>query len=111
MEFDMSTEMRLIILGLASLASFGCWFNLFVARMERNGTDRGFTAFLVVAGVSVTGGVYALMVWDIREILLLLLCFGASGIPMIVGSVHRFNQERRKREERKRREAEDVLDE
>lgn len=105
----MTVEVRLIILGLAALVEFGCWFNSFVARLERLGSDRGYTAFLVVAGVAFTIVVYSLMVWNMRDILLLVLCFGASGFPMILGSVQRFNEARHKTERRKRAKVEDVL--
>lgn len=105
----MTERVRMIILGLGALAVFGCWYNTLVAKMEARGTDRGYTAFLVVLGVATTVVVYALMVWNIQASILLLLCFVVSGTPMIVGSVKRHAAQRLALETERRQEAEEAL--
>jgi uncharacterized membrane protein YjfL (UPF0719 family) len=72
----------------AVLFVFGMLYNALTAWMERNGYDRGYTAFLVVGGVAVTVvAVHWAIGW--QAVLVLLLAFAASGIPMIIGSMMR----------------------
>lgn len=68
------------------LACFGVMYNLLVDRMG----DRkfGYVAFLVVLGVLITLGAAALVV-PIVYVLIIVLLFGVSGLPMIVGDVLR----------------------
>ena len=77
----------LAVMGI--LALFGLGYNAFVAWIEKNGHDRGFTALLVVGGTVVTLiGSLALIGWE--STLLVVLCFVASGTPMIIGSLIRY---------------------
>ena len=81
-----------VVLGLLFL--FGAAYNLLVAWLEHKGYDEGYTSLLVVGGVLVTLAASALLVgW--YNALLVLLCFAASGLPMILGSLARYARARR----------------
>jgi len=82
--------------GAVGLAVFGVLYDCWVAVLERQGHDRGYMAFVVALGSLVTlcvGGVVlgalagplvGLVAWGV-----MVCCFVASGIPMIIGSVRR----------------------
>jgi len=72
--------MGLFLLGLA--------YNALVGRLERTGMARGYTAFLVVAGVLFTLARVGVAT-NAETAAIVLACFGASGLPMIVGSMRR----------------------
>lgn len=79
-----------VFLVLVGLACFGVLFNeLVVNNAEKYlPLDHGITAFEVVFGVLVTQiGISYITGFDILPIAL--LCFAASGIPMIIGSLRR----------------------
>jgi predicted PurR-regulated permease PerM len=87
------------------LLAFGIFYNRFVAWLERYGHDRGYMAFIVVAGVAVTGTgavIIQAALTDLATALafgaILLACFIASGLPMIWGSVTRHVQHRQRDE-------------
>lgn len=82
---------------LEALLIGGVAYNAFVAWLEREGRDRGFTALLVVIGVLITLVGYA-CISGIKYALLAFFCFAASGIPMIAGSVWRYSQHRKQDE-------------
>lgn len=75
----------LAALVLISLFLFGLGYNWLVAWLEEKRYDRGYTAFLVVGGSAVTLAAGALLV-GLEPVLWLLVCFAASGLPMVVGS-------------------------
>lgn len=96
---------------LGALFVFGFFYDRFVAWMEREGYDEGFTAILVTFGVLATLLGYGVLVYAAFELgvcvdggaalattaitlLALLGCFGASGFWMIVGSVWRYIERR-----------------
>lgn len=84
---------------LAALLVFGLVYNEFVAWLERSKRDRGYTAFLVVGGTLVTlGG--AVFLIGLLPVGLVLACFAASGLPMVIGSASRNAAERRNDEEK-----------
>ena len=74
---------------LAALALFGVIYNHWVAQLENNGHDRGYMAFIVAAGVLVTllGATFLV---GVEVAVWTLLCFVASGLPMIAGSISRY---------------------
>lgn len=78
---------------IAGLFLFGLVYNVFVAWLEKMGHDKGYTAFLVVGGTLVTLAGLA-VITDIETAILAIGCFGASGLPMILGSVGRHVRER-----------------
>jgi hypothetical protein len=62
-----------------------------VGPIERTSPPLGVTAWEVVGGVLFTAVVFGMIAgWE--HMLLLLLCFSASGIPMIVGSYLRHHE-------------------
>jgi len=75
---------------LGALVVFGLLYDRYVTAIERRPEGhRGYTAFLVVAGVAIT---VALMIPVIgvdafNHIVVAFLC---SGLPMIIGSVQRY---------------------
>ncbi len=84
---------------LVGLLAFGCGYNALVAWLEKNGHDRGYTAFLVVGGCLATIlGVGFLLGRD--SALTVFLCFAASGLPMVVGSMARYAQKERSQQQR-----------
>ena len=101
-----------ILVVLGALVVFGYFYNRFVAWMEGQGYDEGYTAYLVVGGVMVTEISAAIMVYLMlwrgicvmgddalaiatESLGLHLLAYLASGLPMIVGATLRHAQERR----------------
>lgn len=74
---------------LAGLFLFGVGFNWLTELAERRGWIEGYTALFVVIGVAVTvAGTGFVIGW--LHVLYLMLAFGASGLPMIVGSIARY---------------------
>jgi hypothetical protein len=93
MEYD-----RKLALILISLHLFSWGHDALVGWMERKGHMNGFTSLFVVLGVAYTVGAMGIIIgWD--NVQLLALAFIASGIPMIVGSISRYIQERKAEEE------------
>ena len=77
-----------------ALLLFGLAYNALVERLEREVPDHGYTSFLVSGGVLVTiMGASILIGW--QSALLVLICFTASGLPMIIGSMSRWLHQRR----------------
>lgn len=97
MEYILTVSINLyqLIIACLVLALFGMGYNAWVAHLKRNGDDRGFMSLIVVVGCAVTGVVFGLAT-DPWLILPFLLCFGASGTPMALGSIHRYIDERRR---------------
>jgi len=74
------------------LILFGIAYDKFVAKLEHEGSDQGFTALLVAAGVAVTLfgiGIMDLFV-NLNAGLIGVMCFASSGLPMIFGSLRRY---------------------
>ena len=78
-------DWRLIGSVLFGLFMFGCAYNYFVGAL--NGKKDGYLAMLVAAGVAMTLLGVAIVSW--QAAVLVLACFAASGIPMIIGEVSR----------------------
>lgn len=78
-----------IVRVLLMLALCGVLYDRYVVDIiERTQPALGVTAYEVVGGVLFTL-VGLMMLTDIQTFLVALLCFAASGIPMILGSHHR----------------------
>jgi ACR3 family arsenite efflux pump ArsB len=71
---------------------YGIAFNYFVDQL--NGRKDGYLSLLVAAGVGVTLIGVAIISW--QAAVLVLACFTASGIPMIIGEISRNIQMREK---------------
>ena len=78
----------------AVLVVFGIGYNWLVERIEADDGERGYLSLLVVGGVLITLGAYALL-RGIGAGLEVALLFAASGTPMIVGSIAREMRDRR----------------
>ena len=91
-------DWKLIGSVLFGLFMFGCSFNALVDYLK----DRsdGYLAMLVTAGVGITLIGAAIISW--QAAVLLLACFAASGIPMIIGEIARSIQMREKALRRQR---------
>ena len=93
---------------LTALFAFGIGYNTLVDWMERNGHDRGYTAFLVVGGCLATIlGAFFLV--GLEDTILIFLCFAASGLPMTVGSMSRHARRERDNERKAEGIARDIL--
>lgn len=78
---------------LVALFVTGLGYNKFVEYVQAQLPDRhGVTAFLVVGGVMITLTGFLILA-GLSNYLLALKCFIASGVPMIIGSVKRFDRE------------------
>ena len=103
-------DWKLIGAVLFGLFMYGWAYNAFVGSME--GRKDGYLAMLVAAGVGTTLVGVAVISW--QAALLVLVCFAASGIPMIIGEIARTirKRERALRVQRLIAEAEakDILD-
>lgn len=79
---------------------FGWLYNWAVAALQASGRERGATAWLVVGGVLVTLAGAGLIV-GFETTWVVLLLFGASGLPMIIGAWKRYTDERKAEEARR----------
>ena len=70
---------------LFGLFMFGWAYDAFVGALQER--KDGYLAMLVAAGVGITLVGVAIISW--QAALLVLACFAASGIPMIVGEISR----------------------
>ena len=108
MTMQISTETWLV-LALVGLALFGWVFNRLVQQLEDETPEHGYTAFLVVVGVTVTVLVLTPFI-GVPAAVLLLAGFLASGLPMIIGSVGRALARLRSEREALRAEARRAMD-
>lgn len=97
----------LAAIGLALV--FGMGYDQVVGWLERNGHDRGYTAFLVVGGVAFTLLIGLLLVGQ-GAVLWMFVLFSASGLFMVLGSWSRSSQRRKADEEGAKRIAREALD-
>lgn len=74
---------------LLGLAIFGVLYNRWVESLEKQGHDRGYMGFIVALGCGVTLAGAAFIV-GLETTLWTLVCFVASGTPMIAGSICRY---------------------
>ena len=109
MTLTCTIDLRVLIAVLFGLAAFGYGYNNWVATVTEKGQDRGYLSFIVALGVAITGIGFTLAVgmWELG--LLFLICFIASGTPMILGSIHRYIRARAQEEIDARMEARDTL--
>ena len=74
---------------LLGLAAFGVVYNHWVEALEKKGHDRGYMSLIVSAGCAVTLAGASFII-GLGPVLWALICFAASGIPMIIGSISRY---------------------
>lgn len=80
------------------LAGFGFAYDRWVASLEDDGRDRGYTSILVVGGTLVTLAGQA-MLQGPRAAVETAMLFVASGTPMIFGSINRHVNARKSEEQ------------
>ncbi len=90
-------DFGILLAAIFLLVLFGIGYNLVVAEWERKKYLEGFTSLAVVAGVLITLLIEAGLNW--QAAVLTLICFAASGLPMVIGSVWRYAKNRRKNQE------------
>jgi hypothetical protein len=90
-----------ILVILFGLLVLGIIYNLIIARLERNGYLEGFTSLAVVGGVGMVLGGLALINW--QWALISLAAFACAGLPMVVGSIGRYAQQRKEGQDSMRR--------
>lgn len=77
---------------LCALVLFGLGYNTLIAEAERRGWLEGFTSLTVALGTLATlAGAAAI---SLPAALIVLVCFMASGLPMIGGSILRYVRRR-----------------
>lgn len=98
----------LTALVLVVLLVFGVLYNALVEWLEVTEHGRGYTAFMVVGGVLATLlGFGVVEGWPAA--MRAGLCFAASGLPMVIGSMMRSSKERKADEERAKGIAREML--
>ena len=83
------------VIVLVTLFGFGIGYNRLVEKLERQGHDRGYMGFIVAFGCTMTLlGAGVIVGWE--PVAWTTMCFAASGIPMIAGSIRRHVRARAK---------------
>jgi len=82
------------------MMAFGIGYNALIAWLEWRGWLEGFVSLAVAGGVGVTLLLVGFI--EARAALLVLVSFGFTGIPMIIGSIVRYMERREKEQERTR---------
>lgn len=80
-----------------ALVLFGIFYNQVVAWLDRSWYMEGYLSLIVALGVFITLLGAAVISW--QAALLVLVCFTASGLPMIVGSIFRYAKQRAQEQE------------
>lgn len=88
---------------------FGVGYDRLVSWLERSGRAEGFTALMVVGGVGATLGLASLVV-GLEAVLMVLLFFGATGLPMVIGAWERYTRRRQGEAEQLRALVREVMD-
>lgn len=102
-----SINYPVFILTLAVLLFFGVIYAYVVRRMAEAAVQ-GQTAYTVVVGVGVTVVASGMLIgWE--NVMLLICCFGASGLPMILEYVSRVHREQKRDRSEAKAVAKDLL--
>jgi len=104
----MNIPMERAVAVCAALITFGIGYDALVRWLERKVPDHGYNAFLVAGGTLVTLIGAAFLIGP-QNALLTLACFVASGLPMIIGSVHRSVRQRAQEREQSAQDAMEAL--
>jgi len=91
-------DLGAIAVTAVGLFAFGVAYNWLVIQLNRRGYDDGYTWLLVVVGVGVTVLAAGFTIgW--LAVLVLLVYFAASGLPMALGNIYRHVKARRAEQE------------
>lgn len=96
-ELTIRLDFGLIMAVLLGLILFGIVYNLAVDFLASRRYSEGFMSILVALGVFCTLVGISFISWPMAMIAL--LCFAASGLPMMVGSIARYVRKRAKEQE------------
>lgn len=91
-EISFSIDVGLLIIVFLLLLIFGGLYNHFVEYMDRLHYIEGYLSLVVAFGVFVTLIGVSILSW--QAALVILVCFIASGTPMIIGSITRYIRKR-----------------
>jgi len=100
----------LMIAVLGGLLGFGIWYDRLAGRLERHDQAAGYRAILTLGGVTATGMGFVVVVRSVELGVVLMACFCASGLPMIVGEMRRAMDRRREEELELARAAREAMD-
>jgi hypothetical protein len=92
MTFFIRVDLGLALAVFLALIIFGIGYNVMVAWLERKHYSEGFESLIVTTGVFAT--LIGVAILSIEGALLVLACFIASGLPMIIGSIIRYMTKR-----------------
>ena len=91
----MTETCQTYVIILVALFAFGIGYDRLVTHLEHQGHDRGYMGFIVAFGCTVTLlGAGVIIGWE--PVTWTTMCFAASGIPMIAGSIRRHVRARAK---------------
>lgn len=93
-EVSFSVDIGVVVIVFLLLLIFGGLYNQLVAFLERQGYLEGYLSLIVAAGVFITLIGVSILSWEVA--LIILVCFIASGTPMIIGSITRYIHQRAK---------------
>jgi hypothetical protein len=93
---------------LTGLLLFGSGYNALTGWLEKRDHLRGFVSLAVAVGTGITILASAFLI-GLVPALIVLACFGASGLPMILGSVGRYINARAADEKAARELAQETL--
>ena len=88
MTFVIKLDLSTVIAVFCALILFGIFYNRFEDWADRRGYTEGYLSLVVALGVLVTLIATAVLSW--QSAVLTLICFVASGTPMIIGSIIRY---------------------
>jgi hypothetical protein len=94
MEIVIRVDLGIIAGVFGGLALFGIGYNLLVGWLMDHGYDEGYMGFIVAVGSAITIG--GLAVISFPSAVLAMICFIASGVPMILGSMIRYARARKR---------------
>jgi len=104
-----NAQVTILIGIMVGLVGFGILYDRLVNKLEKSGRDRGLTAFLVVGGTVITLAATIPLI-GLMAALLVLACFAASGLPMVLGAWERYTTARKQDEEAASKMAKELLD-
>lgn len=84
-----------VLVTFGALFIFGLFYNWLISHLSKKGYSEGYTSLLVVAGTLVTLFA-ALFTVGLIPVLVILVYFAASGLPMVIGDISRYVINRRK---------------
>lgn len=87
-----STPFGTILLTIGALFVFGLAYAALINWLRHKGYSEGYTAILVVGGVTITLSLSTILHQPepLATLFLQFICFAASGLPMTINDIHRY---------------------